>query len=70
MLIVKVFVNDRQIDEIAVQNVSEVYSKTEYQSYKIRKPKGKGECLFIHKASEGYRKLLYKVLEFLIEKEK
>jgi len=65
MLIVKVFVNDTQIDEIHVQNVSEIYT-VGTQEYAIRKPKRKKKYPIIkHEYSDGWKPLLKKVLEIL-----
>lgn len=82
MLIVKVSVNGREIDEINIQNVGpvEVFpqdwnieldwecTKNVYW-YRIRKPKGFEDHKFIHKRDYGYKPLLVAVLEFLEEQE-
>jgi hypothetical protein len=64
MLIVKVFTNNKQIDEIAIQNVSEVYSKTEYQSLKLGNQKERTvACLFIRllRVTKNYSKRFWNI---------
>jgi hypothetical protein len=67
MLIVKVFANQKQIDEIQIQNISKV--EADWQSYAIRKPEEKENHLILHKKSTGYKPLLKSVLDILIKKE-
>jgi len=63
MLIVKVFVNDLQIDEIAIQNVSKTYGVGK-QEYVIRKPIVK-DLIITHEFSKGYIPLVKKALTIL-----
>lgn len=67
MLIVKVFTNNKMIDEIIIQNVSKEY-KVGIQKYKIVKPAIKE--IIKHKYSDGYMSLLQKVLKVLNKKER
>ena len=64
MLIVKVFVNERQIDEIKIQNVSTDFS--DFATYQIRKPVVE-DLIIKHQRSKGYMPLLKTVLEYLIK---
>ena len=64
MLIVKVFVNERQIDELKIQNVSE--NDSDFASYMIRKPVV-DDVIIKHRRSTGWMPLVHKVLEFLKE---
>jgi len=63
MLIVKVFANEEQIDEIYVQNVSEKY-KNGKQMYEIKKPLI-SDVKISHEFSKGYVPLLAKVFNVL-----
>ena len=65
MLIIKAFVNDKQIDEVHVQNVKHVAGDT--YLYKVRKPKG-CKCGFAHSRSDGWRELAANVLSKLADK--
>lgn len=62
MLIVKIFINERQIDEIEVKNVSNRTGGM--QMYEIRKPEVL-DFRIHHKYSEGHIPLLAKVFDFL-----
>ena len=65
MLIVKVFVNTQQIDEIRVQNIRPHLTAKGWYYYRIIKPGGI-EHEFLHKRSDGYRLLLAKVLNWFV----
>ena len=64
MLILKAYINNREIDEIHIQNTGEI--KNDKTKYLIRKPKC--DIPIFHKRSDGYRLLLIKALKIL-EKE-
>lgn len=69
MLKVKVFVNERQIDEICIQNVSgNEFNEFSYNRYEIVKPKSSIQIFHLRRL--GWKPLVHKALEFLIEKEK
>lgn len=62
MLILKVFVNKDQIDEIRIQNKE--YIQNDIYNYKIIKPKGYNKFI-THKRSTGWKPLVEKVLKTL-----
>ena len=59
MLVLKVFVNTDQIDEVHVQNTGEIDEATGQHIYKIRKPIGYEDVIIYHKRELGW--------EFLVE---
>ena len=63
MLIIKVQVNDRLIDEIHIHNIST--DKGDLQTYRIEKPKGHEDVIIKHLYSNGYKPLVIAVLEYL-----
>ena len=63
MLIVKVYINHRQIDEIHIQNINKV--KDTSDTYKIRKPKGYEEFIIEHERWRGYKPLLEQVMTLI-----
>ncbi len=69
MLIVKVFVNKKQIDEIHVLNTGQM-TVSGASEYTIMKPKGCDQVSIFHKREEGYKPLLKRVLDFIIWKDK
>jgi len=62
MLVIKVYINERQIDEIQIQN-SGYQSKSGSYLYYLRKPEFENPIW--HKREKGYRPLLKKVLDRL-----
>ena len=69
MLIARIYINHRQIEEIRIQNItgrSKMDGKI--HQYKIRQPKGVDKIIK-HIRSDGYEPLLIKVLR-IIEKSK
>ena len=64
MLIVKVFVNERQIDELHIHNISGL---VENSTYRIKKP-GVNNVVIEHQRSKGWMPLVEKVLKILIKK--
>ena len=62
MLIAKIYVNETQIDEIHVLNVTEDLTQPIHE-YKIRDPKRKEKIY--HRRSDGWGPLLKRVLEIL-----
>lgn len=67
MLVVKVFVNTQQIDEIHIQNVG--YKGGDFYNYKIRKPDIEDEFI-VHNKSKGWMPLVVSTLKYLLRKEK
>lgn len=68
MLIIKVFVNREQIDEIAIQNVGNgLKDNDQLTPYKIRKPEI-NDLIIKHQRSKGWMPLVHKVLEHLIKR--
>ena len=65
MLILKVFVNDRQIDEIHVHNMD----GDPISHYEIVEPFGI-DTIIMHKRSRGWIPLAHSVLEVLMEQER
>ena len=65
MLIVKVFVNEKQIDELAIENVSSNF--LDFATYKIQKPQIENAYVK-HRRSTGWMPLVKSVLDFLIER--
>ena len=64
MLVVKVLINDRPIDEIWVQNMHQ--SADGIYVYKIRKPEGYEGRIVLHKRKLGYQPLLASVMNILV----
>ena len=67
MLILKAFINEKQIDEIHIQNVE--YIGNDLYGYQIRKPEEDYPIIY-HKRNDGWMVLAKKVLDVLNEKEK
>lgn len=73
MLILKVFVNDKQIDEIHIQNIGkfdDIYidspkKRKDLCMYKIVKPIGFEHDVLLHTRSKGHRVLISKVMELI-----
>ena len=65
MLIAKIYVNSRQIDEIHIQNVTKHPNSCNNHEYRIRKPKI-DNILIKHDRSAGYKPLLTKALQEII----
>ena len=65
MLIVKVYVNTKQIDEIHIQRVRD--TGDDLKGYRIVKPEGFEGRLIPHRYSDGYMPLLRRALEELEE---
>ena len=65
MLIIKAYLNEKEIDEILIQNTGEI--KDGKTKYLIRKPAN--DTPIFHKRSDGYRPLLLKALKIIEESE-
>jgi len=68
MLITKVYINERQIDEIHIQNIGLFDNSgkdTSLYKYIIRKPVGHEKTIFTHIRELSYEKLLINVLRHL-----
>lgn len=63
VLIVKVFVNRKQIDEIHIQNVEEQFHESDFHHYKVVKPKCDG--VVVHNRSKSYHHLLKAALRLI-----
>jgi hypothetical protein len=68
MLTAKIFVNEKQIDEIRIFNVGEAFKQGFYE-YEIEKPEGI-KATITHQRSAGYKSLLIMVLNEIIMAEK
>jgi hypothetical protein len=69
MLVLKVFVNQEQIDEIHIQNIGEAH-KRGYFSYEIKSPQGYDGDPIVHQRSAGYESLLIMALHRIMHKKK
>jgi hypothetical protein len=69
MLIVKVFVNEEQIDELCIHNITGDIRKTIHE-YDICKPDLRKETTIKHRRADGWMPLVRKVLGYLITKDK
>jgi len=65
MLVLKAFVNYRQIDEIHIQNTKDMGEG--FYEYTIRLPKGDWTKI-THKRSDGWRELAVRALEIIGDK--
>ena len=73
MLRLKIFINQEQIDDVVIQNISNLGNGTfYYMAYKINKDyKIKGKTVFVaHKRKEGWEVLAVKALEKLLREKK
>lgn len=61
MLIVKVYVNEKQIDELRIKNLGRADSKG-HMLYTIRKPEGLDHILIHHRREDGWQELVTKAL--------
>ncbi len=69
MLIVKVFVNEEQIDELYIHNITGDIRKKIHE-YEICKPDLRKKVSIKHRRADGWKPLVYKVLGYLIREEK
>lgn len=63
MLIIKAYVNHKQIDEIWVHNVG--YAGGGLYHYTIEKPEGFDNIVIHHRREDGYIPLMKQVLEII-----
>jgi hypothetical protein len=63
MLVVKVFVNFDQIDELHIQNTDRLYGKRTI--YVIKEPQGYDDIEIYHLRSESWTKLVEKALHVI-----
>jgi len=63
MLILKAFINEKQIEEIHIQNIGHIAD--DYFKYKVRKPKDIN-MIVMHDRSRGWKPLAKQVLQQLI----
>jgi hypothetical protein len=65
MLILKTFVNEKQIDEIHIHNRGNAEIEGNgYYNYKVVEPKGIKK-IFLHKRDEGWKPLAISILKHL-----
>jgi hypothetical protein len=66
MMIIKVFINEKEIDEIHIWNTGECTNpELNMWKYKILKPEGFEDWYIIHNRDTGYMNLLVEVLEII-----
>ena len=76
MLIIKIFVNERPIDEIHIQNIGKFDTlfggycpdspkRPDLYVYKIRKPEGFDKQIILHTRKHGHRVLTSKAMELI-----
>lgn len=73
MLIIKTFINAKQVDEVHVQNVGAFDKLFPHQPkprpdlyvYKVREPKGFEEEIIVHTRKQGHRVLTSKVMDLI-----
>jgi len=68
MLIAKIFINEKQIDEIHIQNVGltrKDLPESNIYEYKIRKPKLSENITLTHRRTDNYAILLQKALHYV-----
>jgi hypothetical protein len=66
MLIVKVLVNEHEIDEVYIWNTGrKVDQYDETYEYRILKPEGYEKISIYHNRDKGWKDLVRKVLDFL-----
>ena len=69
MLILKAYINEREIDEIWVHNVGKVPVMdgvaTDTYEYRIRKPKGYDHIPIYHRRSDGWSPLTVYALDII-----
>lgn len=76
MLIIKIFVDERSIDEIHIQNIGkfDILSgdycsgspkQPDLYVYKIRKPEGYDTNIILHERKRGHRVLISKAMELI-----
>ena len=70
MLIVKAFINDRQIEEIHIQNkgLLSITDKDIIHKYKIVKPKGHEDKIILHMRETGWKALTETALRIINER--
>ena len=68
MLIAKIYVNEKQIDEIVIQNTGEI--QRGFYEYLIKKPEGYDDEPIMHKRSAGYHSLLIMALNLIGHRKK
>jgi hypothetical protein len=64
MLVLKVFVNKNQIDEVHIQNTggSQSGMEDDMYEYRIRKPEGMDDLVMYHRRSDGWLPLVQHAL--------
>ena len=67
MLVIKVYVNNKQIDKIKIHNIGEFSDG--HCKYHIVEPANNACPLIIHKRDNGYKPLLIEALKVLINEE-
>lgn len=71
MLIVKVFINEKKIDELHIWNKAERFDlETDCYEYRLLSPEGYKDIPILHIRSEGYKPLLRKALKVIDDVDK
>ncbi len=66
MLVVKAYINDREIDEIYIQNTGICVNEAlQTYEYKIVKPRGYGEFPIFHMRELGWKVLTKQAMEII-----
>ena len=65
MLIIKAFVNEKEIDEIHIQNVNTINEDFDIYEYRIRKPEGYDDIPLYHVRFKGWKPLVIDALKVL-----
>lgn len=65
MLIIKAFINEKEIDEIHIHNVNVINERFDIYEYRIRKPDGYDHIPLYHVRFKGWKPLVIDVLKVL-----
>jgi len=66
MLIIKAYINHKEIDEIMIQNTGIcTHEELQEYEYKIVKPKGYSEYAIFHIRERGWRSLVSKAIDVI-----
>jgi len=65
MLIIKAFINEKEIDEIYIHNVKTIDEKYDIHEYRIKKPEGYDHIPLYHVRFKGWKPLAIDALKIL-----
>ena len=65
MLIIKAFINEREIDEIHIHNVKTISKEYDIYEYRIEKPEGYDHIPLYHVRFKGWKPLAIDALKIL-----